>query len=70
MKHYAEPGQPRTICDIELAAIWEGAYAEAGYDDCPQYTSDPNEAFDCPTCFKVAIVRALRDADPSTKGEI
>ena len=55
MKHFAEVGQPRTICDIELAAIWEGAYAEAGYDDCPQYTTDPNEPIDCPRCLIKAV---------------
>lgn len=61
MKHYADAGQTATLCGIELAAIWEGAYAEAGYDDCPQYTTDPQEPIDCPAC----LMQALRgDAPP------
>lgn len=62
MKHYADPGQSRTLCGIDVAAIWVGAYFESGYDDCPEYTRDPLEPIDCPAC----LMQALRGDAPPT----
>ena len=66
MKHYADVGQPETLCGIALVPSYGFPYASDMYEDPPHYTHDPEELIDCPAC----LIRAVRGDDAPPAEEI
>ena len=58
MLHFAEAGQPDTLCSIPIATLIPPDLPQ------PDFTTDPEQPIDCPAC----LIRALRgeDAPPMT----